>query len=101
MGLGMVFNMIQCAWLLMTVAHLAGLKPGIATHNIINAHIYEKHFEGVEEQLTRAPFAQPKLIIDPSVNSMSQLYTPFALNADSFSVEGYKHHEPIVFEFAV
>jgi len=41
MALGMVFNMMQCAWLLMTVAHLAGLKPGIATHNIINAHIEE------------------------------------------------------------
>ena len=42
-GLGVPFNMTQYAVLIHLIAQSAGLRPGLFTHVINNAHIYENH----------------------------------------------------------
>jgi len=51
--LGMPFNMLQTWFLLSFVAWLTDKKVGKVTHNIVNYHIYEDQWEGVEEQIGR------------------------------------------------
>ncbi|MBP6931630.1 MAG: thymidylate synthase [Candidatus Pacebacteria bacterium] len=42
------FALLQC----MIAEHL-GVKPGIYTHSIANAHIYDNHYEGAKEIMSR------------------------------------------------
>ena len=49
--LGVPFNTTQYAVLTHVLAELCGLKVGILTHVINNAHIYENQIEGIERQL--------------------------------------------------
>ena len=51
--LGVPFNMCQYAVLVHLIAQVTGYKPGLFTHVINNAHIYENQIEGMKLQLTR------------------------------------------------
>lgn len=51
--LGVPFNTTQYAVLVHLLAHVTGLKPGLFTHVINNAHIYTNQIEGINEQLER------------------------------------------------
>lgn len=42
------FVLLQCM-----IAQRLGLKPGVYTHSISNAHIYENHYEGAQEMIAR------------------------------------------------
>ncbi|SHO19438.1 Thymidylate synthase [Moritella viscosa] len=97
--LGLVFNQIQVAWLLQITAQITGLKAGKAFHKIVNAHIYEDQVELMKEQIKRAPYAPPKLIINPDIKSLEDLET--WVTVDDFEVVGYQHHESIKYPFAV
>lgn len=55
MGLGVPFNMTQYAALICMIAQVSGLRPGLFTHVINNAHIYENHVEQLKLQLSQAP----------------------------------------------
>lgn len=52
-GLGVPFNTTQYAVLTHLIAQATGLKVGMLTHIINNAHIYENHFEAMKKQLNR------------------------------------------------
>jgi thymidylate synthase len=52
-GLGVPFNTTQYAVLTHLIAQATGLKVGMLTHIINNAHIYENHFDAMNEQLDR------------------------------------------------
>ncbi len=71
MGLGVPFNMTQYAVLIHLIAQSAGLKPGLFTHIINNAHIYENHVDAIRTQLSRRDqaMAAPKLIINPDIHN--------------------------------
>lgn len=97
--LGLGFNMIQVAWLLMVMAHITDLKPGVAYHKIVNAHIYEDQLEPLREQLTRKPYDAPSLLINPLIGTLKDLES--WAEVDDFAVYGYNHHEPISFPFSV
>lgn len=51
--LGGPFNMTQYAVLTHLIAQVVGVKPGLFTHVINNAHIYENQVEGIKEQINR------------------------------------------------
>lgn len=51
--LGLVFNMVQCWFLLYLTSTLTGLKFGHARHNIINAHMYENQKDAVMEMVCK------------------------------------------------
>jgi len=98
--LGLNFNQVQVYTLLALMAQITGKKPGQAYHKIINAHIYEDQLSLLRDvQLTRTPFASPKLIINPKIKSLEDLETWVTM--DDFEVIGYEHHEAIKYPFSV
>ena len=89
--LGVPFNTTQYAVLVHLLAQVTGLKPGLFTHVINNAHIYENQVEGIKTQLERKDdgFDAPKLWINPEIKDFYD-FTP-----DDIKLEDYKHHESI------
>jgi thymidylate synthase len=53
MMLGCPFDTFGFSLLMMTLAQKLGVKPGIYTHTISNAHIYDTHYEGALELIKR------------------------------------------------
>jgi len=98
--LGHGFNQIQVAWLLMIMAQITGLKPGIAYHKIVNAHIYEDQLATfIEHQLNREPYPSPTLTIHPRVKTLEDLEVWATM--DDFELKGYQHHPAIKYAFSV
>lgn len=95
--LGVPFNMCQYAVLIHLIAHVTGLKPGLFTHVINNAHIYENQVAGMKLQLTRKDKAYdaPKLWINPEIKNF------YDFSIDDIKLIDYKHHEKISMEVAI
>jgi thymidylate synthase len=53
MMLGCPFDTFGFSLLMMTLAQKLGVRPGIYTHTISNAHIYDNHYEGALELIKR------------------------------------------------
>lgn len=53
MMLGCPFDTFGFSLLMCTLAQKLGVKPGIYTHTISNAHIYDNHYEGALELIKR------------------------------------------------
>jgi thymidylate synthase len=53
MMLGCPFDTFGFSLLMYTLAQKLGVKPGIYTHTISNAHIYDTHYEGALELIKR------------------------------------------------
>ncbi len=89
--LGVPFNTSQYAVLVHLLAQVTGLKPGLFTHVINNAHIYENQVEGMKLQLTRKDdaYEAPKLWINPEIKNFYD-FTP-----DDIKLIDYKYHEAI------
>jgi len=92
-ALGIPFNLACYSALTLAIAQEVGLKPGVFAHTIVDAHIYENHIEGLEEQLKREPKKLPTLkIADKPVDQ---------LEFEDFKLEGYDPDPPIKFPVAV
>ena len=89
--------MSQYAALCHMIAHVTGLKPGLFTHVINNAHIYENQIEGMKLQLSRRKDAlkAPKLWINPEIKNFED-FTP-----DDIKLESYEHLGKIEMEVSV
>ena len=79
------------------IAQVTDLKPGLFTHVINNAHIYENQVEGMKLQLTRAndDYESPKLWINPEIKNF------YDFTVDDIKLIDYKHHDPIKMEVSV
>lgn len=95
--LGVPFNTTQYAVLVHLIAQVADLKPGLLTHVINNAHIYENQVEGMKLQLTRSneAYAAPKLWINPDIVDF------YKFTIDDIKLIDYKHGEKIKMEVSV
>jgi thymidylate synthase len=102
-ALGIPFNLAAYATLTQMLAQDAGLKLGLFSHTIVDAHIYTAradgsmaeydHVGGLLQQLERKPLPLPRLRIADK---------PFdELRFEDFELQNYVCHDPIKFKVAV
>ena len=53
MILGCPFDVFGFALLQCMIAERLGVRPGVYTHSISNAHVYDNHYEGAKEIIGR------------------------------------------------
>ncbi len=80
--LGVPFNIASYALLNMMVAHVCGLQVGDFVHTFGDCHLYMNHLEQADEQLSRAPRALPKMILNTKIrNILDFSYEDFELES--------------------
>ena len=89
-GLGISFNIASYSFLTHIIAKHCDLIADEFIYFLGNAHIYEEHFEPIQEQLKREPFPFPKINILQKHENIED-YTI----DDIEWVEKYVSHEPI------
>jgi thymidylate synthase len=87
--LGVPFNLASYALLTLMMAQVCGLEPGEFVHTFGDAHLYSNHVEQARLQLTRTPFAPPRMVLNPEVKDI------FAFKFEDFSLEQYQSHPAI------
>ncbi len=114
-ALGVPYNIAGYSLLLHLFARIAGLRPGLFAHTLVDAHVYTAkadgtmaqydHVPGLREQLTRVPRALPRLRLSDSIQTLDHVEQ--LINADTqvllehFALEGYTPYPAIKFKVAV
>lgn len=87
--LGVPFNIASYALLLMMVAQVCDLEVNEFIHTFGDTHLYSNHTEQAKEQLSRTPFAMPKMILNPSIKDIDEF------RFEDFELVDYKSHPAI------
>jgi thymidylate synthase len=93
--LGVPFNIASYALLTQMMAQVTGLEPGDFVHTFGDAHLYHNHFDQARLQLTREPYAPPRMVIEPARKDI------FSFEYGDFKLEGYTTHPGIKAPIAV
>lgn len=94
--LGVPFNIASYALLTHILARECDLEVGDYVHTIGDAHIYNDHFDQVQEQLGREEFPLPRLYIDSRFDLVRGLEHDFNIDATTlFTLLDYEHHNTI------
>ncbi len=93
--LGVPFNIASYALLTQMLAQQCDLGLGDFIWTGGDCHLYTNHFEQVETQLSREPFAYPTMHIKRRPASI------FEYELEDFELQGYEHHPPIKAPVAV
>lgn len=83
--LGNPYNTASYALICHILANLTGLQVGKLVYFGTDVHIYSNHIEQVEEQLSRVPRDNPKLIV-PDFNTLEDV---LGLTGEDFKLEDY------------
>lgn len=73
MFLGVPFNIASYALLLHLIAQFTDHEPDELVLTLGDAHIYEDHFEAVQEQLKRKPKKLPTLWLNPELKTLADI----------------------------
>jgi thymidylate synthase len=87
--LGVPFNIASYALLTHMLAQQCELTPGELVWTGGDCHLYLNHLEQADLQLTRTPFAPPRLTLRRRPDSI------FDYRYEDFEVSDYRHHAPI------
>ncbi|MFW5844703.1 MAG: thymidylate synthase [Planctomycetota bacterium] len=87
--LGVPFNIASYALLTHMVAQVCDLGVGCFVHSLGDAHLYLNHLDQARLQLTRAPRALPRLILDPCIRDLDDF------RYEHITLEGYDPHPTI------
>jgi thymidylate synthase len=93
--LGVPFNIASYALLTMMIAQVCDLEYGDFVHSFGDVHLYNNHFDQARLQLSRTPFALPKMKINPAVKDI------FSFQFSDFTLENYECHPGIKAPVAV
>lgn len=93
--LGVPFNIASYALLTMMVAQVCEMEPGEFIHSFGDVHLYNNHIEQAQLQLTRTPFALPRMKINPDVTDI------FNFSFADFELTDYESHPAIKAPVAV
>jgi len=96
--LGVPMNIASYALLLLLIARITGLKPGMFTHFLWNLHIYEDQWTDVRQQLKKLPYKAPQIWINPEIKTLEDLET--WVTPDDFKMLNYTSHESIKYAFS-
>ena len=92
---GLPFNIASYAFLTYMIANIVNMEPDILIGSLGDCHIYENHFEGVEEQLKRKGNDLPTLTINRKVGTIDQF------RFEDFVLEKYNPDPPIKYPLNV
>jgi thymidylate synthase len=102
--LGLPFNIASYGLLLEILAKMTNMVPDELIGNLGDCHIYENQLAGCREQITREPFALPKLHINTEFWATSDDVVEYTLDTEilsmlieDFQIEGYESHPAIKF----
>ncbi|MBP9701525.1 MAG: thymidylate synthase [Candidatus Pacebacteria bacterium] len=97
--LGVPFNIASYSLMLHLVAQMTGLIADEFIITLGDVHIYHDHFDAVKEQLSREPYPLPKLWINPSIKSLSDIDVSKMTSPEDVTalvrLEDYKFHPAI------
>ena len=89
MFLGVPFNIASYALLTKLIAHISSFEVGDFVHTLGDAHIYQNHFEQVEEQMSREPKPMPEVEIDDAVETLDDF------KPEHVTLKNYESHDPL------
>lgn len=92
-GLGIPFNIASYSFLTHAIAHLTGLQAHEFIHFVSNAHIYDDHYEALNEQIKREPYKFPTLKFSDTVDTVKTIDD---FKVEHFIIEDYKYHKKII-----
>lgn len=95
MFLGVPFNMAQYAMLLSMMAQTTDTTPRRLIHTFGDAHIYSNHFDQVNTQLEREPYAAPTIRLNPDVREI------WDFEPEDIEIVDYEHHPAIRAQVAI
>lgn len=94
-GLGHPFNVFQYNMLQRMFAQVCGYELGDYIYIMGDAHIYERHIEPLQQQISLPSYSAPKLWINPEVKSF------YDFTIDDFRLQEYDHGPTISMEVAI
>jgi thymidylate synthase len=92
--LGVPFNIASYALLTLMMAKVTGYEPGEFVHSFGDVHLYLNHVDQAKEQLRRAPYPFPTMVIADKTDL-------FGFEWEDFKLEGYQAHPHIKAEVAI
>jgi thymidylate synthase len=100
--LGLPFNIASYGLLLEIIAKEVNMVPDELIGNLGDVHLYEDHMSQARQQITREPYALPKLYINDEFwateNDVRHHDISVVINSmlqDDFQIEGYQSHPAI------
>lgn len=94
-ALGNPYNVYQYAVLHRLIAQVSGMPVGELHFNLDMPHIYDRHFDLIQEVIKNEPKELPTLWINPEIVSF------YDFTLDDIKVQNYESHGSYSFEIAI
>lgn len=95
MALGNPYNIYQYGILQRLFAQVSDLEVGKLIFNIGDAHIYDRHEDGLRKQICERPYPAPELWINPEIKNFYDFTT------NDIKLINYQHGKKYKYEIAI